>query len=194
MYWRWGRIKLLYKVHSIGVCWYPFSLFMIPSDLDILFAILLTCPLHVMISSRFKPRKFNSFTRSICWPFNVITGIYCPICCWWWKIMNVVFSVFKDNLFISNILCWCCSITELCWNYLIRLTLTHWPLGDFTEILDNLSFKLILVIDGWCSQMNATEPHWWKINIGSGNGLVPSGNKPLPEPMLTQIYVAIWLH
>ena len=30
-----------------------------------------------------------------------------------------------------------------------------------------------------------------KVNIGSGNGLVPSGNKPLPEPMLTQIYVAI---
>ena len=29
-------------------------------------------------------------------------------------------------------------------------------------------------------------------NIGSGNGLVPSGNKPLPEPMLTQIGVAIW--
>ena len=38
--------------------------------------------------------------------------------------------------------------------------------------------------------------------IGSGNGLVPSGNKPLPgpgnkplpEPMLTQIRVAIWWH
>ena len=26
----------------------------------------------------------------------------------------------------------------------------------------------------------------WQVNIGSGNGLVPSGNKPLPEPMLTQ--------
>ena len=38
--------------------------------------------------------------------------------------------------------------------------------------------------------MNATRPYWWKVNIGSGNGLVPSGNKPLPEPMLTQIYVA----
>ena len=25
------------------------------------------------------------------------------------------------------------------------------------------------------------------VNIGSGNGLVPSGSKPLPEPMLTQI-------
>ena len=24
-------------------------------------------------------------------------------------------------------------------------------------------------------------------NIGSGNGLVPSGNKPLPEPVLTKI-------
>ena len=33
-----------------------------------------------------------------------------------------------------------------------------------------------------------------KVYIGSGNGLVPSGNKPLPEPMLTQIYVAIWCH
>ena len=29
-----------------------------------------------------------------------------------------------------------------------------------------------------------------KVNIGSGNGLVPSGNKPLPEPMLTQVFVA----
>ena len=27
-------------------------------------------------------------------------------------------------------------------------------------------------------------------NIGSGNGLMPSGNKPLPEPVLSQIYVA----
>ena len=40
-----------------------------------------------------------------------------------------------------------------------------------------------------CPQMNATKPYWWSVNIGSGNGLVPSGNKPLPEPMLTQIYV-----
>ena len=31
-----------------------------------------------------------------------------------------------------------------------------------------------------------------KVNIGSGNGLMPSGSKPLPEPVLTKIYVAIW--
>ena len=33
-----------------------------------------------------------------------------------------------------------------------------------------------------------------EVNIGSGNGFVPSGNKPLPEPVLTQIYFAIWRH
>ena len=39
--------------------------------------------------------------------------------------------------------------------------------------------------------MIATRLHWWKINIGSGGGLVPLGTKPLPEPVLTQIYVTI---
>ena len=36
-----------------------------------------------------------------------------------------------------------------------------------------------------CYQVKATTPHWSLVNIGSSNGLVPSGNKPLPEPMLT---------
>ena len=40
------------------------------------------------------------------------------------------------------------------------------------------------------------EPQWQKIKIGSGNGLVPSGIKPLSEPMLIliHVYVAIWRH
>ena len=33
-----------------------------------------------------------------------------------------------------------------------------------------------------------------QVNIGSGNGLVPSGNKPLPEPVLTKISKASWCH
>ena len=41
-----------------------------------------------------------------------------------------------------------------------------------------------------CSQINVTGLNRWQVNIGSGNGLVPSGNKPLSEPMLTQIIVA----
>ena len=59
---------------------------------------------------------------------------------------------------------------------------------------------LILVIEWlmyllWnCHHMNVTESYWWQVNIGLGNGLVPSGNKPLPEPMLTQFPVAIWRH
>ena len=32
-----------------------------------------------------------------------------------------------------------------------------------------------------------TRPHCWLVDIRSGNGLVPSGNKSLHEPMLTQI-------
>ena len=36
-----------------------------------------------------------------------------------------------------------------------------------------------------CYQANAKTPHWSLVNIGSRNGLVPSGNKPLPEPVLT---------
>ena len=34
-------------------------------------------------------------------------------------------------------------------------------------------------------QVNAINTHWFEVNIGSGNGLVPSDNKPLPEPTLT---------
>ena len=38
-----------------------------------------------------------------------------------------------------------------------------------------------------CPNMNVTGLQWWSVDIGSGDGLVPSGNKPSPEPMLTQI-------
>ena len=42
--------------------------------------------------------------------------------------------------------------------------------------------------------MNATCPRWWLISICSGNGLVPSGNKPLPKLMSTQSSVTICRH
>ena len=41
-------------------------------------------------------------------------------------------------------------------------------------------------------QVNATRPPWWVVRLGSCNGLVLSGNKTLPEPVLTQIFVVIW--
>ena len=50
---------------------------------------------------------------------------------------------------------------------------------------------LILVIDDWGISCKIAV-RWISLdiaddifNIGSDNGLVPSGNKPLPEPMLT---------
>ena len=43
-------------------------------------------------------------------------------------------------------------------------------------------------------QKHATEQYRLLVYIVSGNGLVPSVSKPLPEPMLTQIYVAMCRH
>ena len=58
-------------------------------------------------------------------------------------------------------------------------------------------FKLNLVNGGWGISYEIAL-RWMPqdltddVNIGSGNDLVPSGNKPLPETMLTQIYVTEW--
>ena len=79
---------------------------------------------------------------------------------------------------------------------------THWPLGDLNEISHISNFKANLVIDRWdisyeiaLRWMSSAAPYWRLVNIGSGNGLLPSGNRPLPhEPMLTTFYVGIWQH
>ena len=36
-----------------------------------------------------------------------------------------------------------------------------------------------------------TRSNWWMVSIDSGNGLVPPGNKTLPEPMLTEFCEAM---
>ena len=59
----------------------------------------------------------------------------------------------------------------------------------------NVIFKWVLLINGFALLwMSLDFNKWWSVKIGSGNGLVPSGNKPLPEPVLTQISVAMWCH
>ena len=42
--------------------------------------------------------------------------------------------------------------------------------------------------------MLSSEHHYLNVNIGSGNGLVPSGNKLLPAPILTHFQVAFMLY
>ena len=71
------------------------------------------------------------------------------------------------------------------------LWLTHCCLGDFKEILDE--YFQANYNDLWLrylqwNKLPSEECHYLtddQVNIGSGNGLVSSGNKPLPEPMLT---------
>ena len=46
----------------------------------------------------------------------------------------------------------------------------------------------------YCLYVNGSGSWQMSVRIGLGNGLVLSGNKSLPEPMLTEIYVAIWCH
>ena len=43
-----------------------------------------------------------------------------------------------------------------------------------------------------CPPLNVIRPYWWLVTIGSGSILMPAGNKSLPEPLLTQISIAIW--
>ena len=82
----------------------------------------------------------------------------------------------------------------------VKYVLNHWPLRDVEVILhvhfSNWFYKLIswalpvkLVLgEGECNRTP------WYVIIGSGNDFVLSGNKPLPESMLTQIYVTIRRH
>ena len=37
-------------------------------------------------------------------------------------------------------------------------------------------------------QMNVTQPQGLQVNIGSGNGSMPSNNKTLPETMSTKLF------
>ena len=94
--------------------------------------------------------------------------------------------------------------TGMVHEYGMLVSLTRWPLGNAAVMLKLLIFTLIWYqtskIDPehflWnCSQVNATRPHWWLVNIGSGgNGFLLPGNEPLLEVMSTKIYNTIWCH
>ena len=57
--------------------------------------------------------------------------------------------------------------------------------SNFKSIISKYILQILL---SSCTLLvNATEHLWWKVNIGSGNGL-------LHEPMLTEIYVTISCH
>ena len=51
---------------------------------------------------------------------------------------------------------------------------------NFKCVISNSLYRIIAAWEINCCQVNATETHWWEVNIGSCNGLVPSSNKRLP--------------
>ena len=71
--------------------------------------------------------------------------------------------------------------------------LTHWLLGDFTQILVN--FEPILVIDGW-SKSCEVALRWMSRNLMGDHEptLVPSDNRLFPDVIFTQFCVAKWRH
>ena len=77
--------------------------------------------------------------------------------------------------------------------------LTHWPQRDVAVIFNFSHFQThikdrYLEHSMWnCTEVNATRPHWWLVNISSGNDLMQPGNKQLPEPIiLTKSNRASW--
>ena len=70
-----------------------------------------------------------------------------------------------------------------------------WALGKVDVVLKVLSWVIFLIHSksigsGMCWNIFQR----WKSNIGSNNGMVPSGTKSLPDPTLAEIYSAIWCH
>ena len=70
--------------------------------------------------------------------------------------------------------------------------LTHWPLGD-AVVNVNLYFTNTSQVPWALLLVNATKPHQWLVNIGPGNGFVPSDTKPSSEqisvePIFSQLF------
>ena len=76
-------------------------------------------------------------------------------------------------------------------NNSISLTASHPPSKNTSSKITTCIKDIYLQHFAWnCPQVTATRSHRRWVAIGLGNGLVPSGTKPLPEPMLTQFYVS----
>ena len=73
---------------------------------------------------------------------------------------------------------------------------TRWLLEDVAVILKVDFIVSLFRIAAWALAVKLfpRECHKTSIIISSGSGLMPSGSKPLPEPMSTQIHVAIRHH
>ena len=111
-----------------------------------------------------------------------------------------VFSHFHNFLLVIpwsiNHMSSCCTEVWLIW----RHGFNSLAPGRFEWNCKYVIFNLIFV-NWWLRCLLWNYPlvivngsHWWSVNIGSGNSSMPSGNKPLPEPVFTKSCVSIWHH
>ena len=66
-----------------------------------------------------------------------------------------------------------------------KLHTTTWKENWVSNVQANSSDWWLMYILHNCPQMYVTRPYWWSFSSVSGNSCVPSGNKPLPELLLT---------
>ena len=106
---------------------------------------------------------------------------------------NFLGPVSTSAMFTLGIASWrlCISSFPLLFHIYVRelghISVNSLAPGKFELNYRYVIFEEIWVIDGWgvsCEIaliLMSVDFHWWSVNIGSGNGLVPPGNKPLPE-------------
>ena len=67
--------------------------------------------------------------------------------------------------------------------YLIYVRGTRRYVSNVENVILNTCYGLSYIMQSFSGKY-----HWWQVNTGSGDGLVPSVKKPLSESMLTHIY------
>ena len=119
--------------------------------------------------------------RPFCLSLNVLKSDYLS--------MNRVFTLWA-GLSVHEAGCVCSGP-----DWLLLCTVNSFVAGGSGSDFKSIIFKCVIEnssFDTQCEIALQENTKEWEVNTGSGNGLVPSGTKPSPEPMLTQIYVAIW--
>ena len=102
-----------------------------------------------------------------------------------WPVTRKIFPF--DDVIMVDVITYPCS----CHFWFISLQWRHSGRDSVSNHQPHWFHKYSSLRNWWlryllwnCHQININGSHWWQVNIGSGNGLVPPCNEPLPEPML----------
>ena len=83
------------------------------------------------------------------------------------------------------------GLFSLYFSVLAPYVLPHWSFGKVI-LKTHFSNRHIDQCLRNLPQVNVIGPHWWDVNINSGNGLGPLDTKTLPGAMLIKLHAGIW--